>query len=155
MTGFQPGEVRPIPNRPPAPLQLCSEWWDVLYQQWFEHHKLGGKKNPIFQSDRLDKLFLPPKEKADYADLVKRFNTSIVAGRSPSGHRAPLEVYSQISKKDRAEMRTFLNYVISYGESILELVLAVLQHCLRSRAGSTYENGMAPTWVNHQTFVTT
>lgn len=132
-------------------LARCNTWSDVTFMEWMALHV--GRPAPNTARVHLDGDFARKDfEKIHSKEYQERFHRAHVGGRPPSAHRQTLQFYSSIPTIRRPDMRSFLNYVISYGDCITDNAVAMVLACLESRHNKESLKGEGPTWGAHETF---
>jgi hypothetical protein len=140
---FAPRSLSDGVQRPPN-----YEWWDVAFQQWDDLHHGNSR------ADVLGGRFPPtPSPSAFQNNITASLFQGTVAGRRPSQRRRRLSFYKDIPRADLAQrMKSFLNYIIWYGDFVTQEVVSVVQRCLRTRNQAQAGSGMAPVWGQQETF---
>lgn len=157
MNAFSPKPAKDLGNGTKGRLPVCADWSDVTFQQWAAMH-LADKKvkhdkasgGPKATRVHLDLDFPPPN--GNNRHEITAFDTGFAAGRVMSRKRAPMQFYAAIEGKERRAMRDFLNYIISWSDSVSEKTVAVILRCLDSRDIFGNLGGKAPVWGSHYTF---
>jgi hypothetical protein len=150
MTKFKPpttstytlhGENAVIPN------PRRSDWLDVVWQHW---HNMHLHRNAQIDWDNLFPNDMNAAESFERAE--ENAPDAFVCGRPPSEKSASLQFYFYLDAKIQGQMTSFLNYIITYGDSVTDEIVAVVRRCLRARSEPWFHEGEAPVWGSHETF---
>lgn len=151
MNDFSPKPPTNLENVKRGPLPVCANWSDVTFEQWVAMHQTNKRRKQT-KHDKVTRVHVdldfPPRKGMDNPNL---FNTGPAAGRKMSPQRAPMSYYRQIDEH-LGHMKPFLNYIISWLDSVSEETVAVILRCLESRDLFGEFGGKAPVWSGHYTF---